>query len=330
MKKIFLLSIALISLCGAGIGQAQTSGISSVTEKLHTLPTGAASIPAMETLFQKDGKFFDANLESKLPDYTGDKKTGAEQLRNAVRLIDKFLIRIGIPIAILLIAYAGIELLSAQGKEETHSQKITQLLAIAIGFLLMLSAAHLVDWVVFGNEGDIFRDKDGAGNAIDPAAFAKRGVTELEGLFHFLTTFAVIIAVAYIIFNAMTMILAAGENESELAGAKKRIVFGITGMAILISIKPMRDLFTESDGKLAVGNIHLTIDLIAKWANYILGLLGVFAVIGLIYAGIRLISNFGDEAAMENAKKIMIACGIGLLVAFSAWTVVNHFATPAG
>ncbi|MCF7846543.1 MAG: pilin [Candidatus Gracilibacteria bacterium] len=143
-----------------------------------------------------------------------------------------------------------------------------------------------------------------------------------------MVTLAVIVMVGYIVYNAFTMILAGGENEQQITNAKKRIIFSITGMVILISIKPLRDLFTAADGRIQVANSYRLIDLIAKWGNYLLGLIAVAAVIGLLYAGVRLIINFGDENAMQNAKKIMIACGIGLLLAFSAWTIVNQFASP--
>jgi len=68
-----------------------------------------------------------------------------------------------------------------------------------------------------------------------------------------------------------------------------------------------------------------TITIVAKWINFLLGFIGVAAVLAMIYAGIAMIIHFGDETAIEKAKKIMISAAIGLIMAFSSWALIYYF-----
>ena len=110
---------------------------------------------------------------------------------------------------------------------------------------------------------------------------------------------------------------------------KKRIIYTLTGIAIVISIDPLVRIFTTG-GRLDVPNTIEIVDFLIRWANFLLGLIGVGALVALIWAGMRLIFHFGDEQATEQAKKIAIAAVIGLVLAFSAWVIVNFFAASGG
>ena len=76
---------------------------------------------------------------------------------------------------------------------------------------------------------------------------------------------------------------------------------------IIISIEPMIGMITDGDGGLVIPSVFGGISLVAKWVNFLLGLIGTFAVIAIIYAGIRLIVNFGDEEATTQAKNISVS-----------------------
>ena len=282
----------------------------------------------MADLVPKSSEFFSGGelIKSKselLRDYTGGGEEGAEQFRSIADTVIKFLKKALVPIAIVLIAYAGIELFVSRGKEEEFTKKKHQILGIAVGFGLMLLAVNLVDFVFFGQEGEILRE------GTDITKFALRGVSEMRGIYQYLTSFVVVVAVAYLVITAFTMILAGGENEAEITNAKKRIVYTLAGIAIIISIEPIVQIFTRG-GQITMPSVNLTINFMMRWANFILSLLGIGAVVALIWAGLRLILHYGDEQATEEAKRIAKAAVIGLILAFSAWTIVNFFAVPGG
>ncbi len=69
-----------------------------------------------------------------------------------------------------------------------------------------------------------------------------------------------------------------------------------------------------------------TIRFIVDWGNFLLGLIGTISVLMLVWGGVRLIANFGvDEQAIDNAKKTIMAAAIGLVLAFSAWSLMWFF-----
>ena len=253
-----------------------------------------------------------------LIDYTGTSSDGTVQLRNVLEKFLDFLKKVMVPIAIILVAYSGIELFLSFQNDEKMNQKIKSLTGILVGFLTMALAVNFVDWIVFGKEGEILR------GVLDPAEFAQRGFQEVSGLFDLFTSFAVIIAVAFIVYNAITLIMAGGEDEGQLSEIKKRILYSVIGLVLLVSIRPIIEVFTNN-GQLVMPEIRGTISIVAKWLNFILGFIGVFAVVAMIYAGIQMIIHFGDDAQIESAKKVMTAAGIGLVLAFSSWVIVYYF-----
>ena len=253
-----------------------------------------------------------------LIDYTGTSSDGTVQLRNVLEKFLDFLKKVMVPIAIILVAYSGIELFLSFQNDEKMNQKIKSLTGILVGFLTMALAVNFVDWIIFGKEGEILR------GVLDPAEFAQRGFQEVSGLFDLFTSFAVIIAVAFIVYNAITLIMAGGEDEGQLSEIKKRILYSVIGLVLLVSIRPIIEVFTNN-GQLVMPEIRGTISIVAKWLNFILGFIGVFAVVAMIYAGIQMIIHFGDDAQIESAKKVMTAAGIGLVLAFSSWVIVYYF-----
>lgn len=280
-------------------------------------------IPDSSLLFERQsgndaakGTFLGKSTD--LVDYTGSSSDGTVQLRDVVEKLIDFLKKAMVPIAIILVAYSGIELFLSFQNDEKMGKKIKSLTGILVGFLAMTLAVNFVDWVIFGKEGEILRGD------VDPSEFAQRGFQEVSGLFDLFTSFAVIIAVAFIVYNAITLIMAGGEDEGQLSEIKKRILFSIIGLILIISIRPIIEVFTNN-GQLSMPNVRGTISIVAKWLNFLLGFIGVFAVIAMIYAGIQMIIHFGDDAQIDSAKKIMTSAAIGLVLAFSSWVIVYYF-----
>lgn len=308
-----------------------TSGVIAQADD-GVVPKEDWMIPKVSEMFEKspnqknDATFF-GNSATHMRDYTGTSSGAAlsagDQFRNTLAALVTWFKKLLIPIAIMLLVYAGFELMVSRGDEEKFKKKKEQVYGMGIGFGLIAWAAQLVDWVFFGQLGGIFRE-DGEGSV----AFASRGAIEMEGIFNYLSTFVVVIAVAFIVFNALTLVLAGGEDEGQLDKIKKRVVYSISGVAIIISVRLMKAAFTEVDGRLRMADVGDLITILAKWGNFILGFIGVLAVVGLIWGGVRLIFSFGDESATGGAKKVVLASAIGLILSFSAWTIIRFVVVP--
>lgn len=62
--------------------------------------------------------------------------------------------------------------------------------------------------------------------------------------------------------------------------------------------------------------------IISNIMNWLLGLLGVFAIIGFVISGILYLTAAGDEAQQKKAKAQMTWSIMGVLVALAGWVVV--------
>ena len=63
--------------------------------------------------------------------------------------------------------------------------------------------------------------------------------------------------------------------------------------------------------------------LLISWSKFALEIAAVIAVLALIYAGFRYITDMGDGGGVEAAKKIIIWVIVGLLLILSAYAIVN-------
>ncbi|MDQ5976696.1 MAG: hypothetical protein QG664_609 [Patescibacteria group bacterium] len=64
-------------------------------------------------------------------------------------------------------------------------------------------------------------------------------------------------------------------------------------------------------------------NIISNIMNWLLGLLGVFAIIGFVISGILYLTAAGDEAQQKKAKAQMTWSIIGVLVALAGWVIVT-------
>lgn len=64
-------------------------------------------------------------------------------------------------------------------------------------------------------------------------------------------------------------------------------------------------------------------DLVTNVMNWLLGLIGVLAVIAFVISGILYLTAAGDEGQIEKAKSVMMYAIIGLIVALIGLIVVN-------
>lgn len=315
MKKVLLSLLLGLSLIGNGFAQ------------------GEPLVPAVSSVFgDGGGKILDIQTDlqdySQVDDFSGvqggstdPRFAGAYQIRNIGTIIIQFVEKMLVPIAVLLLMWGAISLLLNRNDEEKFKNTIRQVIWTGVGFLLFVLSYVIVDQVFFGVQGQVF-------NSPDPDGLAKVVSTEIVGLLNFASTFAIAIAVAYVVFGAIKLILL-GENEEEQGKIRKQILFTILGILVISLINIIVSIFFSTDGG---GGLNIDsstlIAYITYWINILLGFIGLAAVISIIWAGIQMIINFGNEEAVNKSKKIIMFAIIGIVLAFSAFTIMRFFLTP--
>ncbi len=320
MKKFLLISFLACSLLFAG-----TTNVSAQTAKELFISNTDLSLTE----------------KTQLTDYTGVSGTnttsfrdqgkltpGAQFFSNVVSNVIRYMKKLLVPITVLFTVWAGLTLILSSGQEEEFDRRKRMVYAAFFGWLILLTSVIVVDKIFFGELGEILR---GDGETGEVLTFAQRGVSELRGLFKYLVSFAVAVGVIFVVFSALKLILAGGEEEAQIANIKKRIVYTTGGMVLLVSAEKLVSFFTtkvqNSDTlKLSTPDIPDTIRLIVDWGNFLLGIIGTISILMLVWGGIRLIANFGvDEQGIANAKKTLMAAAIGLILSFSAWSLMYFF-----
>lgn len=70
--------------------------------------------------------------------------------------------------------------------------------------------------------------------------------------------------------------------------------------------------------------------LVVDTVQWILGLLGLFAVITILYGGFRYLTSGGNEETIKNAKAILKTSVIGLTLVLFSWAIIRFVVSIFG
>ncbi|MBI1813217.1 hypothetical protein HY285_01015 [Candidatus Peregrinibacteria bacterium] len=123
--------------------------------------------------------------------------------------------------------------------------------------------------------------------------------------------------IANIVIQAIRLIASQGEQE-QTEKARKRLIAGFIGVALVLLAKPITDALAPGSGSSPIAAE------IAGIANFMLTIFGTLAVIMLIVAGILLVVSV-DEQLKERAKTIIRTSIIALIIVLVAYALVQTF-----
>lgn len=243
--------------------------------------------------------------------------TGAYYFRIVANKAIDYMKRLLTPIAIATLFFGGLLLFWSRGDDQVMEERKKQLAGTALGLGTIIIAYTFVDRMFFGVRGQIFADADSS-------TFGQEFIMQAEGIFDFLATFAIPIAVLYVLYTSFQLIFG-GENEEELTGLKKRITWTLLGMAVLVSWKYIvPSVFVLYGDSFAMPSTQSLVGIAFFWTNILLTFVATLAVVAFVWAGIRMVASFGDDEGFNAAKKTMIYAVIGLVLAFSGFVLIRY------
>ena len=86
------------------------------------------------------------------------------------------------------------------------------------------------------------------------------------------------------------------------------------------------DLGLQYGEKTGLGNKSLTI-VVADSISWLLGLLGIAAIVIILYAGFLWMTSAGNDEAITKAKKMLSAGVVGLVIILAAYSIARFVVT---
>ncbi|MDD3301488.1 MAG: hypothetical protein PHR57_01790 [Patescibacteria group bacterium] len=83
----------------------------------------------------------------------------------------------------------------------------------------------------------------------------------------------------------------------------------------------------KNEGAYENGNYQLTDvqAMVVEFSNIILQIVGVLTFAMFIYGGVLFLTSAGNPNTVKNAKKIIVAAIVGLIIVFVSYTAVQFF-----
>ncbi|MDB4978526.1 MAG: hypothetical protein JWM56_712, partial [Candidatus Peribacteria bacterium] len=152
--------------------------------------------------------------------------------------------------------------------------------------------------------------------------------TEVAGLINWALVLVAVIAITMMIISAIQAI-ATSFNEDGTAKLRRTVLSVAAGIFIII----LRGVITRVFGLTPAGegispvnptpNALIAVDAAVSIVRFFLGFLGIIALGIVIYAGILMIFNLGDEGRVTKARELLYRAGIGLVVILVSLAIVS-------
>jgi len=224
-----------------------------------------------------------------------------------------------LPTGIFLVVRAGFSLVVSEDEGKLATAKRT-ISATLIGIMLIYISQELVK--AFYTEG------------ILNAAGAGRLNATVYGLANWFLVAMAALGVLMIIVSVIRAIGSFGKEE-EVTNMRQTI-FGIASGVLMISLLPAIKLTLgvvdlQPLGEMGGGgDATAIITSVTVIISNLLSFLALIAVAIVIYAGVRMIVNFGNDDEYKSSKDLIIRALIGLLIIILSYTIINFILSVMG
>lgn len=111
------------------------------------------------------------------------------------------------------------------------------------------------------------------------------------------------------------------EGGDDMKGRTFRTAL-VAGAGALLPLTASALSYIDPSGSIGLGSADLRTT-VTNIINWVLGLLGIVAVIMILYGGFMWLTAGGSEDRITSAKKIISAAVVGLVIILLAWAIVN-------
>ncbi len=308
MKKIFLLLICSILIFG-GITSNSVQAINR-----NTLPLNYENFdPALQKNVIHDQITKNKNFENGTENVLKNLFQREDDDGGGSGLLVKINIVLG-AIALAWLVVLGAKFIVARGDEEKLGKYKTEFGSMALGFVL-IGIAEFMAWKVLN---------PAEGNMLEGLS-ASNFDAQIKIIIRFVEFLILGVALIKMMMTGYDL-LTGGEEEETISREKEFFQSFFFGATLILMAETLIQILSPG---VTISSLDATqaatmgIKQIVGIINFILSFLGVIAVIMLILSSLYYVISFGSEDQMNRAKRIIISCVIGLIIAVSSYTPVT-------
>ena len=244
--------------------------------------------------------------------------TSGDLVAGIYNVVETLLYLVGIFAAIFIIV-AGVKYITSGGDEEAARTAKRQITYAVIGLIVVFTSAALINYT--------FQNVSIAGTV---TPFLGTSADLIDSIVRIVNTFLTLVGIfaAIFIIVAGVKYIASGGDEEAVRSAKRQLIYAILGLAVVIISSALVNLVFPESTPIFAGTATNVEDAIYTIVNTFLTLVGIFAAIFIIVAGVKYITSGGDEEAARTAKRQITYALIGLVVVILSAVLVNIIISP--
>lgn len=222
-------------------------------------------------------------------------------------------------LSVVFIIYGGFVYMTSAGETGKVANGKNTLLHAIVGLIIALVGRIAITTIAAATFGDISTDVPTSAGGITPD---NGGVPEwtvnLGQLLSLAYYIAGALAVVMIIYSGIQFITSSGD-PGKATKARQTLLFSLVGLAVIVLAYAITN-FATSKFVGSAGDAEGLIGQITSGAFYVVG---VLAVVMIIYSGMRYIYSGGNASQAQKARQSLLYSVVGLAVAILAYAIIN-------
>ncbi len=206
-----------------------------------------------------------------------------------------------VSVGILVVVIAGLTMLTTS-RDEGLSKGRNTVMAVVIGGMIIMLGPTLLSYM-YQAPGLVVQNVGGDLNE------------EAYGIVGWLCTMGGVFSILMIVVSAVRAVGSFGGDEAAYGGVRNALINAVIGLIIMAASILIRDTVFQGIPDPLIG-------LILEKVLIILGIITTIALAILIYAGFRMVTNFGNEEVFNQAKGLVYRVIAGLIIILLSYVLV--------
>ena len=231
--------------------------------------------------------------------------------------------------AVLIIVIAGFRLIISQSDEALTTARRT-VLATVIGLFLLFISERFVD-ALYGGFTEVAGGRFDDPATLEPAIIntslesgAQILGLELLGILVWLETIVAIVAIGLLVVQAVSVLGSFG-TEDTIRKAYRAVFYTVMGLLLVVFDRVIASVFGFNNIGVRPGPTSASLFIVELFGfvRFILFLIGVIIIGVIVYAGLMMLLNFGNDEYITKGKSFLINAGLGLLLIVVSFVIVS-------